>query len=102
MNPLTRALLEAHRADLLILDHRGTRVAAARRATRARRTSGPEYDSAADVLRSILIVCGAPGLADCVGTPPTPTPTPNRGPGPRPPAPVLALARAVEPTVTAR
>ena len=98
MNPLTRALLEVHRADLLILDHRGTRVAAARRATRARRTSGPEDDTAADILRSILIVLGAPGLADCVGTPPTP----NRGPGPRPPAPVLALARALEPTVTAR
>ena len=106
MNLLSRYLLEAHRADLLILDHRGTRVAAARRATRARRTSGPEDDSAADVLRSILIVCGVPGLADRVVTPPTPTPTPtpNRGPRPRPRprplAPVSALAS--EPTVTTR
>lgn len=92
MNPLTKALLEAHRADLLILDHRGTRVAAARRATRARRTSGPEDDTTGDVLRSILLVLGAPGLADRV----IPAPSRSTGPGLHPPAP------APEPAATPR
>jgi hypothetical protein len=98
MNPVTRALLEAHRADLLILDHRGTRVAAARRATRARRT-GPEDDTAGDILRSILIVLGAPGLADRVGTAPSQRPLAStlcRTPELHPPS------EALQPTVTAQ